>query len=84
VPHQSRDTPAKEPRLVGPDGLPIRCWGEERQRLRFSGRTFEWDFLLADVSFPILGVDFLGTNKLLVDVAGDKLVDSTTGDTFSL
>ena len=84
VPHRSGDTPAKEPRLIGPNGLPIRCWGEERRRLRFGGRTFEWDFLRADVSFPILGVDFLRANKLLVDVAGKTLVDSSTGDRFSL
>ena len=84
MPHQSSKPPAKEPRLIGPNGSRIRCWGEERRRLRFGGRTFEWPFLLADVSFPIIGVDFLRGNKLLVDVAGNRLVDSATGDTFNL
>jgi len=84
VPHRSKDTPAREPRLTGPNGLPIRCWGEERRRLQFDGRTFEWSFLRADVSFAILGVDFLCANKLLVDVASNSLVDSATGDRFSL
>jgi hypothetical protein len=36
------------------------------------------------VSFAILGVDFLRANKLLVDVAANTLVDSTTNDQFSL
>jgi hypothetical protein len=84
VPHRSTKTPAKEPRLTGPNGLPIRCWGEEKRRLQFDGRTFEWSFLRADVSFAILGVDFLRANKLLVDVASNSLVDSATGDTFRL
>jgi len=84
VPHKSTKPPAKEPRLIGPNGSLIRCWGEERRRLRFSGRTFEWTFLRADVAFPILGVDFLRNNKLMVDVASNTLVDSTTGDTFAL
>jgi hypothetical protein len=52
--------------------------------LQFDGRTFEWSFLRADVSFAILGVDFLHANKLLVDVASNSLVDSATGDRFSL
>ena len=73
VPHRSGDTPAKEPRLIGPNGLPIRCWGEEQRRLRFGDRTFEWDFLRANVSFPILGVDFLRANKLLVDVSAEHV-----------
>jgi len=52
--------------------------------LRFSGRTFEWSFLGEDVSFPILGVDFPRANKLLVDVAANSLMDSSTGHRFSL
>jgi len=45
---------------------------------------FKWSFLRADVSFTILGVDFLHANKLLVDVAANSLVDSSTSDRFSL
>jgi len=66
VPHRSTKPPAREPRLTGPNGLPIRCWGEEIRRLQFGGRTFQWPFLRADVSFAILGVDFLRANKLMV------------------
>ena len=78
------DPPAAEPRLTGPNGLPIRCWGEERQQLCFGGHTFKWSFLRADVSFTILGVDLMRANKLLVDVTANTLVDSSTGDQFSL
>ena len=59
VPNSSKDPPAHEPQLTSPNGLPIRCWGEEKWRLHFGGCTFEWSFLRADVSFTILRVDFL-------------------------
>ena len=41
-------------------------------------------FLHAEVSFPILRVDFLRANKLSMGLASNKLVTNTTGDMFSL
>jgi hypothetical protein len=38
----------------------------------------------AAVTFPILGVDFLRANNLLVDTAGCRLVDGNTGDILRL
>ena len=32
LPHKSHHPPAQQPRLIGPNGQPIRCWGEERLR----------------------------------------------------
>ena len=84
VPDHSKDPPASEPHLTSPNGHQIRCWGEERRWLCFSGRPFKWSFLQVDMSFFILGVDFLQTNKLLVDVAANTLVDSSTGKKFRL
>ncbi len=34
--------------------------------MEFHGRRLEWTFLLADVTFAIIGVDFLRSHKLLV------------------
>ncbi len=45
--------------------------------LRFQYQDFSWKFLLADVAFPILGVDFLRAHKLLIDPEGHALLDST-------
>jgi hypothetical protein len=84
LPHKSHHPPVQQPRLIGPNGQPIRCWGEERLRLQFSSRTFWWTFLKADVTFPILGVDFLRSNRLSVSVATNQLVDDANGDTFCL
>ena len=37
-----------------------------------------WEFILTDVSQSILGADFLCTNLLLVDIKGQRLIDTTT------
>ena len=44
-------------------------------KLNFLESTFSWKFLLVDVAFPIIGVDFLRFHSLCVDVAGGRLID---------
>ena len=46
-------------------------------QLKFQDQDFSWKLLLADVAFPILGVDFLRAHKLLIDPEGHALLDST-------
>ncbi|GBO22350.1 Transposon Ty3-I Gag-Pol polyprotein [Araneus ventricosus] len=49
-----------------------------RYRIRFSsrfGRLFNWNFIVEDVSRPILGADFLERYGLLVDIKNKKLID---------
>ncbi len=43
----------------------------------FQDLDFSWKFLLADVAFPILGVDFLRAHNLLIDPVDNALLDST-------
>jgi len=83
LPHRSAARPSG-PRLTGPNGIAIAAWGEEEVELVFSGRRFKWRFLLAAVSFPILGIDFLQEFNLLVDVAGRRLVSASTGEKLLL
>ncbi len=42
----------------------------------FGGERYTWSFLLAAVQFPILGVDFLRANSLIVDAAAGRLIHS--------
>jgi hypothetical protein len=58
LPHHSTAA-ASRPRLFGPPGQPVQCWGECLLHLQFQGEVFSWLFLLAAVDFLILGVDFL-------------------------
>ncbi|XP_043263808.1 uncharacterized protein LOC122404022 [Colletes gigas] len=41
-------------------------------------RAFVWRFVVADVSKPIIGADFLAHFSLLVDLKGKQLLDRTT------
>jgi hypothetical protein len=80
-PYTSASSPSG-PALAGAAGQPIPCWGEKQLSLSFGGKAFRWSFLLAAVQFPILGVDFLRHHGLLVDPAGNQLVDRLTSRVF--
>jgi hypothetical protein len=57
-------------------GSPLRCWGESAVKLKLAGQHFTWNFLLADVSTAILGIDFLRAHNLSVDPANCRLVQT--------
>jgi hypothetical protein len=48
------------------------------------GVVFLGTFFLADVDRPILGLDFLVHHKLIVDMAGQQLLDSVDLSVFPL
>jgi hypothetical protein len=66
-------SPPSGPGLSGADGRRIPCWGEQSFTATISGLPRQWAFLLAAVSFPILGIDFLRHHSLVVDVANQQL-----------
>ena len=41
-------------------------------------KQYRWDFVIAEVSRPLLGADFLWANSLLVNLRGKRLVDAET------
>ena len=66
------------PPLFSADDTPIRTYGTRTADLCFGGRLFAWDFVTADISFPLLGADFMCAHGLLVDVKNGRLVDALT------
>ena len=54
------------------------CSGTRIIPLRFGLKSFDWKFHLAPVSTPIIGADFLRHNHLLVDIAGGRVLESST------
>jgi hypothetical protein len=44
-----------------------------------AGRRFSWNFLLANVAFPILGSDFLAFLNLILDFSGGVLFNKKRG-----
>jgi hypothetical protein len=83
LPHSSRD-PSSGPRLRGPDGAAIGCWGPQQVDLLLDGHRFSWQFLRAAVAFPILGLDFLAQQGFSLDAAAGQLVQTATGLVLSL
>ena len=71
------------PQLVGADGTPIRSYGTRAVDVCFGGQRFTWDFVVAAVTFPLLGADFLCAHNLLVDVGNRRLVNSQTFASFA-
>ena len=66
------------PPMKAANGTPIRTYGTRQVSLGFGGQKFTWDFVLADVSFPLIGADFLCAYGLLVDVKNRRLIDAAT------
>jgi transposase InsO family protein len=65
--------------LYAANNTPIATYGFLNLSLDFGlRRTFVWRFVIADVSKPIIGVDFLHYYNLLVDVRRQCLVDQMT------
>ncbi len=50
--------PPTGPHLVGANSKPIPAWGFRPRTVCFSGQNFKFDFLLAAVPTPLLGMDF--------------------------
>lgn len=66
--------------LTNASGDSIKTYGEISTQLDVQKlhRSFQWSFVVADVAHPILGVDFLTANSLLVDCKNRALIDSLT------
>ncbi|XP_028161135.1 uncharacterized protein LOC114353365 [Ostrinia furnacalis] len=57
----------------------IPTYGEKTLELDLGlRRPFRWKFIIAAVSKPIIGADFLEYHKILVDIAGRSLRDEVT------
>jgi len=77
LPHRSAAPPTGPP-LTGADGNVISSWGKVTKKLVFGMRTFLCSFILAAVSKPILGIDFLAAHRLLVDPSSRSVLCAET------
>lgn len=66
-------------RLFAANGTTIEVYGEKRLTLNLGlRREYIWIFLIADVTSPIIGIDFLSHFDLLVDSRNKVLIDRET------
>jgi hypothetical protein len=75
-----QDKPRKDDyELFAVNGTTIATYGTIPLSLNFClRRNFKWRFIVADVSRPIIGMDFLSHYALLVDPRNRRLIDRTT------
>lgn len=66
-------------RLFAANGTRVNAFGYRTLKLNFNlKRSFQWTFVIADVSMPIIGADFLNHTGLLVDIQRQRLLDPIT------
>lgn len=66
-------------RAFAANGTPIATYGTATLILNLGlRRDFTWRFLIAEVSKPIIGADFLSHYGLLIDLKSGRLLDTTT------
>lgn len=66
-------------KLYAANGTTITAYGRQELVLDIGlRREFKWSFIIADVTIPILGADFLSNTGLLVDIKKGKIIDPLT------
>lgn len=66
-------------KLYAANGSEIRTYGTKTLTLDFNlRRPYKWSFIIADVTQPILGADFLVHHRLIVDLSCSRLIDDVT------
>ncbi|GFT77204.1 transposon Ty3-I Gag-Pol polyprotein, partial [Nephila pilipes] len=75
----SQHLPPASLQLFAANGTVISTYGQQLVTLDLGlRRVFKWSFIIAAVSQPIIGADFLRHYGLLVDIRHGRLVDSLT------
>lgn len=80
----STSTPSYELRstatqLFAANGTPIKVAGEKLIKLNLGlRREFCWPFVVADVTCPIIGADFIRHHDLLIDLRRNRIIDNIT------
>lgn len=67
-------------KLFAANGTEINTYGDRTLTLDLNmRRPYTWTFIVADITQPILGADFLSQHNIMVDIKNKKLVDGKTG-----
>ena len=80
LPATGLDTCTKQsgPLLLEANGTSIRTFGTRKLPLYIAFNNYQWHFIIAEVTRPLLGADFLCANSLLVNLTGKMFVDTAT------
>lgn len=71
--------PACELKLYAANKTTINTYGQKQVTLNLGlPRPLKWKFTIADVPHAIIGADFLVSNKFIIDLGAQCLIDKTT------
>lgn len=71
--------------LLAANNTTVRTYGTKLVTLNLGFQwPFKWIFTIAEVQYPIIGIDFLQYHKLLVDVHNKRLLDTLTHLTINM
>ena len=76
---EDKKRPCQTP-LAAANGSTIRTWGKRNIALHLGKRTFSQEFILAEVTRPILGANFFANHFLIMDLARKRLLDAAEDD----
>ena len=71
--HSVSTKPNNQP-LIAANGTPIKSFGTRQIELQLGLQKYTWRFIIAAVTQPIIGGDFLRSHSLLVDLANERLI----------
>lgn len=64
--------------IKAPKGRDVAIYGYKNLAVDVGlGRSFMWNFIIADIIFPIIGADFLINFDILIDVKRQVLIDNS-------
>ena len=69
--------------LVAANGSAIRSYGTVQREIKIDQKSYTFQFIFADISRPILGIDLLQRFGMTLDLAGRILLHSGTATQFS-
>ena len=69
--------------MAAANGTPIRVFGKCQREIKIGDKTYSFIFIIAQVSRPILGLDFLQTFKMLLDLGNRQLLHSGVRTRFT-
>ena len=70
-------------KLIAANGTPIKSFGKQRREIQFGGKSYSFIFHIAQVTRPILGMDFLETFRMAIDLHSRRLLHSGRSTRFT-
>ena len=69
--------------LTAANGTQIKAFGKSQREIKIGGKAYSFIFIIAQVSRPILGLDFLQTFRMSIDLGDRKLLHLGTETRFT-